>query len=139
MGPTACQDYILTDHHITRYFCISCAEKTSCSTTYVWPIIYGAHNYIIPRVAYSRLIYSRQHRSYLLVPGVLEVPGDPLFHLYRPYLKKNRTMLKLRKNLQQKRATCFSIFLQIELQSYVAQLPPTFKPVLQQIRLIRGW
>ena len=93
----------------------------------------------IPRVAYSRLIYSRQHRSYLLVPGVLEVPGDPLFHLYRPYLEKNRTMLKLRKNLQQKRATYFSIFLQIELQSYVAQLPPTFKPVLQQIRLIRGW
>ena len=50
---------------------------------------------IIPLVSYARLICSRQHRSYLLVPGVLEVPEDPLFHLYRPYLKKNKNMLEL--------------------------------------------
>ena len=48
---------------------------------------------IIPLVSYARLICSRQHRSYLLVLEVLEVPGDPLFHLYRPYLKKNKNML----------------------------------------------
>ena len=70
-------------------------EKTSCSTTYVRPIIYCAHNYIIPRGTYARLICSKQHRSYLLVPRVLEVPGDPLFHLYRPYLKKNKNILEL--------------------------------------------
>ena len=50
---------------------------------------------IIPLVSYARLICSRQHRSYLLVLEVLEVPGDPLFHLYRPYLKKNKNMLEL--------------------------------------------
>ena len=50
---------------------------------------------IIPRVTYARLICSRQHRSYLLVPRVLEVPGDPLFHLYRPYLEKNKNILEL--------------------------------------------
>ena len=80
------------------YFCVSCPaqkrrEKTSCSTTYVRPIIYYAHNYTSRNNA--RLILSRQHRSYLLVPGVLEVPGDPLFHLYRPYLKKNKNIIEL--------------------------------------------
>ena len=50
---------------------------------------------IIPRVTYARLICCRQHRSYLLVPRVLEVPGDPLFHLYRPYLKKNKNIIEL--------------------------------------------
>ena len=50
---------------------------------------------IIPHVTYARLICSWQHISYLLVPRVLEVPGDPLFHLYRPYLMKNKNMLEL--------------------------------------------
>ena len=101
---------------------------------------------IIPRVTYARLICSRQHRSYLLVPRVLEVPGDPLFHLYRPYLKKNKNIIELlyfnakeKLATKIKLATCSSIFIQIELQSYVAQVLPTFKPVSQQIRLIRGW
>ena len=88
---------------------------------------------IIPRVSYARLICSRQHRSYLLVPGVLEVPGDPLFHLYRPYLKKNKNMLELSYfKANEKLATktsnlFFQYFCKSSYKSYVEQLPPTFK------------
>ena len=47
-----------------------------------------------------------------------------------------QTTLKLRKNGQQKRATCFATLLQNELNSDVARFAKHIKPVLQQISLL---
>ena len=47
-------------------------------------------------------------------------------------------MLKVRKNGQQKRATCFATLLYNELNSDVTRFTTHIKPVLQQIRLLRG-
>ena len=45
--------------------------------------------------------------------------------------------LKLQWSGQQKRATCFATLLQNELKSDVARISRTFKPVLQQIKLLQ--
>ena len=47
-------------------------------------------------------------------------------------------MLKVRKNGQQKRATCFATLLYNELNSDVTRFTTHIKPVLQQIRLLTG-
>ena len=46
--------------------------------------------------------------------------------------------LKVRKNGQQKRATCFSTLLQDELNNDVACYTTHIKPVLQQMKLLTG-
>ena len=49
--------------------------------------------------------------------------------------KKSNKLVKVRKNGQQKRATCFALLLQNNLNSDVARFTTHIKPVLQQIRL----
>ena len=54
------------------------------------------------------------------------------------FYKYPHNMLKVRKNGQQKRATCFATLLYNELNSDVTRFTTHIKPVLQQIRLLTG-